>query len=286
MKKWINKNLKDLTNKSVLIIGSTGVLGQEVCNLLAIFNANLILANRNLELSQNQKTLLLKINPNIKIDIIKLDLENFENVKNACLDLNQLNLDYVILNAGMYKTSRTKTSIGYDKVFQVNFLSQYYICKQITKKQKPKFIIVGSIAHKKVIFNSKDIDFSNNKNPQKIYGNSKRFLMFALYKHFVNNNIKFSIVHPGITPTNITRNYNKFLKIIIKLPMKIMFNSPKKSALCIVSGIFENTNDLQWIGPKHFDIWGMPSKKKLSISLNEIEEIYTTAEKLYSNLLK
>ena len=68
-KKWIKSNTKDLINKTVVISGSTGGLGIEICQTLASLNCNLILLNRNLNKSEKQKEALLKLHPNIKIDI-------------------------------------------------------------------------------------------------------------------------------------------------------------------------------------------------------------------------
>lgn len=87
-------------------------------------------------------------------------------------------------------------------MFSVNFLAPYYITKQILplleKSDMAKVVIVGSIAHNYSHIDVNDIDFSTRKKPSKIYGNSKRFLMFSMYELFKNKDkVKLSVTHPA-----------------------------------------------------------------------------------------
>ena len=109
--------------------------------------------------------------------------------------------------------------------------------------------------------------------------------MFSLYKLFENSET-LSIVHPGITFTNITNHYPKLIFAIIKYPMKIIFMKPKKAALSIIKGIFDST-DKEWIGPRLFDIWGLPKNKKLkSYTDKEAAEISRISEEIYEEIAR
>ena len=72
-----------------------------------------------------------------------------------------------------------------------------------------------------------------------------------------------SVVHPGITFTNITAHYPKWLFCIIKHPMKILFMPPRRAALSVLRGVFEPTAYGEWIGPRLFNVWGLPNTKTL-----------------------
>ena len=64
--------------------------------------------------------------------------------------------------------------------------------------------------------------------------------------------------------------------------MKVIFMRPKKAALCIVKGLFEKTQFSEWWGPRIFDVWGLPAKKRLSTFKKcESEEVFINAEKYY-----
>ena len=151
------------------------------------------------------------------------------------------------------------------------------------KKRKGRVVVVGSISHSFCRADINDVDFSKVNSDIMVYGNSKRYLMYSLYELFKEEKgISLSIVHPGITPTNITSGYPKIVPKIIKYPMKVIFTTPEKASLSVVRGIFEKTDYHTWIGPKAFNIWGFPAKTELkSCSIEESEYISDVAEKIY-----
>ena len=66
--------------------------------------------------------------------------------------------------------------------------------------------------------------------------------------------------------------------------MKVIFMKPKQAALSIVMGMFEKTEPYSWIGPRLFDVWGMPSKKPLrTATKEEIVAIYTHAKEIFKD---
>ena len=108
--------------------------------------------------------------------------------------------------------------------------------------------------------------------------------MYSMYP-LASDDVSISVTHPGISFTGITAHYPKLIFALIKHPMKIIFMKPKKAALSILKGVFEPCGDLEWIGPRYFDVWGLPKKKKLcSAKKEERDFIQSTAEKIYSEL--
>ena len=291
VKKWIEKNYNDLTDKRIVISGATGGIGIHISTILASLNANLIFLGRDSDKTEKLKIYLQSLYPNIKIDIIDADLSSFESVKKCVENLKKYNkIDAIIHNAGIYNVPIQSTDFGFNNVFSVNFLAPYYITKQILplleKSDMAKVVIVGSIAHNYSHIDVNDIDFSTRKKPSKIYGNSKRFLMFSMYELFKNKDkVKLSVTHPGITSTNMTNHYPKFVYALIKYPMKVIFIPPRKASLSIIKGVFDNTNYHYWIGPKLLNIWGYPKTRKLkTCSIDESKKIFDIAENIYNEI--
>lgn len=289
-KKWLKENTKDLKNKTIVLTGSTGGLGQEIANFLGMLNANIILADRDFEKSSKLKESLLK-KYNISVKQIKLDLQNLDSVTNFITEVKKQNIDAIIHNAGVYNLP-TNDEQNYYTINKVNYLMPYYITKsllpELKKSSLARVVVVGSIAYEYAKFNPCDPEYLMCKKPNKIYGNSKRCLIYSMFELFKNEkNVKLSIVQPGVTPTNITRHFPKFVRGIIKLPMKMVFNSPKKSSLCVIKGLFEDLNYNEWIGPKYFGVWGKPKKSSLKqISNEEILQIFQDAEENYNLIEK
>ena len=264
------------------IIGSTGGILSEVCKILAKRNYDLVLIDRNYQKSLKNKEEILKTN-NINIDLLTADMSDIKSVKNVINDINKYNLDYLILGAAIYNVPLKILELGYNNVFHVNFISPYYIAREVNKKTK--IIVVSSIAYNYQKIDENDIDLSNSKKQTHIYGNSKRYLTFSLMKEYQNQD-KIRICHPGITLTNLTNHYPKYINWLVKIGIKLLFPSNKKAARNIVAAIDNETPYQRWIGPKLFNIFGKPKIKKLIIEENEIDYIQKQANLIYKDIKK
>lgn len=288
IQKWLEKNTASLSGKTVAITGSTGGLGKELCKYLAALGASLVLVDRNLHRSEQNKADILSLFPETEVRLVTADLEKMISVKKAADILKEMPIDVLVLNAGAYGIPVKVCETGYCNVFQINFISQYYLARALSpslKKRGGKIVAVGSIANKFSKTTQTDIDFANRSNANLIYGNAKRYLMYALYGLSEKENVPVSISHPGITFTNITSNYPPFLSAVIKYPMKIIFMNPKKACLSVLKGVFNPCEKYRWIGPAWFNIWGLPQEKYIT-GCNELEYEYInqTAEEIYQNI--
>lgn len=281
---------KTLVGKKIAITGSTGGLGKELCAYLAELGAALILVDRNAERSEAHKN-DLEARFGVDVECITLDLEDIESANRAVDRLIAREIDIFIHNAGAYSIPRRKCSSGYDNVFQINFVTPYYMIRKMMpmlRERGGKAVAVGSIAHNYSKIDICDVDFSTRRAASKVYGNAKRYLMFSLFSLFRGErDARLAIVHPGITLTNITSHYPKAIFAIIKYPMKLIFMSPRKAACSILKGIFEDTGYCEWIGPRIFDVWGKPKKKTLrTCKSDEITKIARIADEVYNKCLK
>ncbi len=287
LQKWLHKNTTSLSGKVVAISGSTGGLGQALCSHLATLGASLLLLDRNEDKAKKLIESLKSSHPDLRADYMWLDLADIDCVKRVTNKLRATPPDYLILNAGIYHVPRFECSCGYNNIFQVNFLSPYYMARELKpyiQGRGGRIVAVGSIAHNYSKIDKNDIDFSTRKKSSKVYGNSKRYLMFSLYGLFYGES-GLSVVHPGITFTNITSHYPKVIFALIKHPMKVIFMSPKKASLSVLRGLFEDCGKNEWIGPRLFEVWGLPKKKALrTCSDFEAAQICELAEDIYGKI--
>ena len=285
IEKWLAENTASLENKTVAVTGTTGGLGRELCRYLASLGADLVLMDRNAARSE-AFCKELKEEFGASVCCINIDLEDIGSVKSATDRLMELSVDVFIHNAGAYDIPRHKTSIGYDNVFQINFISPYYIIRTLLPKLRERggrALAVSSIAHNYSKIDVEDIDFSTRRASSKVYGNAKRYLTFALFELFRGESeASFAMTHPGISLTGITAHYPKLIFAIIKYPMKVIFMRPKKACLSILRGVFEESGYCRWIGPELFDVWGFPKNKRLgTCKADEIGRIAEIADKIY-----
>ncbi len=283
---WIKENTRSLTGKTVAISGATGGIGNALCRHLAALDARLILLDRNSEKSHALIARLQAEFPALTAEHIRLDLEDVASVESAARALEARELDALILNAGAYHIPRHTCATGYNNVFQINFASPYYLARRLLshlRERGGRVVAVGSIAHNYAKTDATDVDFSTRRASSKVYGNAKRHLMFALYGLCDEGGV--AVTHPGITLTNITAHYPKLVFALIKHPMKVLFMSPKKASLSILRGVFEDCGENEWVGPRVFNVWGLPKKSRLhTADADETAHIRAVADTAYTQM--
>ena len=289
IKGWLSKNTYSLVGKKVAVTGSTGGIGMWLCRYLISLGAELILLNRSRAKTNEQIEELTQEYCGAILSYIPLDLSDFSSVKRATEELKSSDIDMIIHNAGAYSIPRCKCALDLDNVFMINFAAPYYMTRELLpmlRKRDGRVVAVGSIAHNYSRIDSQDLDFSTRGRASLVYGNAKRHLMYALSELFSKEDkASLSVVHPGITFTNITAHYPKLVFAIIKYPMKVIFTRPKKATLSVLRGVFEPTGKGEWIGPRAINVWGYPSKKPLkTANASEISEIFRRAEDVYERL--
>ena len=286
---WLKQNVPSLIGKRIAVTGTTGGLGKELCRLLAEHGADLILLDRNAERSARFREELLQKFEGASIECISVDLSEFDSVKRVTEELKTKEIDCLIHNAGAYSIPRKICDTGYDNVFQINFVSPYYMTRELLpalRARGGRVVAVGSIAHNYSKIDPEDMDFSTRKKASLVYGNAKRYLTYSLLSLAEHEKeVGFCIAHPGISFTNITAHYPKVIFALIKHPMKVIFMKPKRACLSLLCGVWESCMPDEWIGPRFFDVWGIPKKKKLTTATpQEREKIAERAENVYQIL--
>ena len=283
---WMRKHTGSLDGKTVAVSGATGGLGNALCRHLAKLGARLILLDRNTDKSLALIERLREEFPSLQAEHIRLDLEEIPSVFAAAQELETREIDALVLNAGAYHIPRHTCAIGYNNVFQINFVSPYYLARRLLphlRERGGRVVAVGSIAHNYAKTDPTDVDFSTRRASSKVYGNAKRHLMFALYGLCEDGSV--AVTHPGITLTNITAHYPKLIFALIKHPMKVLFMSPKRASLSILRGLFEDCRENEWSGPRWFDVWGLPRKARLrTVRAEEAAHIRQVAETTYAKM--
>jgi len=160
----------------------------------------------------------------------------------------KINIDILILNAGLMPLNARKSAQGYELMFAVHFLANRLLLARFvadgilgsSNQNKPRVIFVASEAHQ----SSEAIDFENFgafhefgiKDGMKYYGQSKLH-MVTLAKEFsrrVNrdqeNSIYVSALCPGPIASSIAREAPGYLKPLLNPIMKLFFNSPEVAA--------------------------------------------------------
>ena len=144
--KWLDKNIDDLNDKTIIVTGANSGIGYYSTLCFLYKGAKVIMACRNLEKANKAKESLLKELPDAKIDIIKLDLSDFNSIDEFSKIIKEKysKIDALVNNAGVYFMPKILTKQGYEITMCTNFLGPYYLTC---------FLLYILINNKSTIFN-------------------------------------------------------------------------------------------------------------------------------------
>lgn len=210
----------DFSGKRVVITGATGAIGQALAQVFHAHKADLILVGRNVE----KLDALACLYPGVKT--FSCDLSNLEQVHHLIQELDTLDADSLINNAGVTKDKLAiRMSLeDWDEVLTVNLkvafmLSQSFI-KKLIKKRSGCIVNVASI-----------VGLTGNPG-QANYVASKAGLMGltkSLALEYVGRGVRINAIAPGYIASEMTANLPKQEALLSQIPMG-RFGDPKDVA--------------------------------------------------------
>ncbi|KAJ5373220.1 hypothetical protein N7517_005226 [Penicillium concentricum] len=224
-----DKEIPDLTGKSIFITGGTGGLGAASAIHLAKHNpSHIYLSGRNATSAEKVIKQIHGTNPNLAVTFIKCDLASLTSVKKAAEHFTSQHqtLDILMCNAGIMAKPPSLTVDGYEVQFGTNHLGHALLIKKLLPlleaSRNPRLVILtsqgmGLHPHGGIIFDklktTQDIAFGG---PWRRYGQSKLAnLLYAreLAKRFPA--ITTVSVHPGVVSTGLVDDLSLKNKVIV-----------------------------------------------------------------------
>lgn len=119
--------------KTILITGATDGIGLETAKLLAPHGHKLLIHGRNAEKLESVKAQLSAIHGSGSIETWQADFSHIADVRIFAEDVLKAHskIDILINNAGVYKTSRPRTTEGFDLRFAVNLFAPYILTEKL-----------------------------------------------------------------------------------------------------------------------------------------------------------
>lgn len=298
--KWLQKNCDNLNGETVVITGATGDIGKEIVRHVLFLGGKVILAVRNVSKAEEFKNELKKDFKESDIHIHKLNLSSIKSIDEFSNRIKQENLkiNHLINNAGVFKKSQSKTEDGYESRFQSNFVGAIYLTNNLlevlNKNKNSKVVFQTSMSASYSKINWQDLQGEKVKNTMIGYARSKRLLNLGVktLKEIQNqnfDNVRFVLAHPGVVGTKIFYTEKGFLKMfnpVFNFLLKVIFHSPKTGALPTVYALNKGISENNYIMPKFFQTWGNPKKGTLSPKLLGEKDLNKTKELLKEFLNK
>uniref|UniRef100_A0A803N615 Uncharacterized protein n=1 Tax=Chenopodium quinoa TaxID=63459 RepID=A0A803N615_CHEQI len=207
-----------------LVRGASGI-GLETARVLALRNAHVIIAARNMNAAKEAKEMILKDNKSARIDVLKLDLSSLTSVRECADKFLALNLPLNILinNAGIMFCPFQLSEDGVELQFATNHLGHFLFTNLLLDKMKQtaketgiegRIVNLSSIAHLHTYPGGIRFDKINDEDgysDKRAYGQSK--LANVLHANELSRglkaegaNITVNSLHPGLIMTNLMRH--------------------------------------------------------------------------------
>ncbi|GMP85415.1 hypothetical protein CsSME_00038580 [Camellia sinensis var. sinensis] len=218
----------DATNLTAIVTGGASGIGLETARVLALRNAHVIIAARNMEAANEAKQLILKDNENARVDVLKLDLCSMKN------------------NAGVMFCPYQLSEDGIEMQFATNHLGHFLLTNLLLDKMKDtaratgiegRIVNLSSIAHLHTYEKGIQFDKINDQasySDKKAYGQSK--LANILHANELSRrlqeegaNITVNSVHPGLIMTNLMR-HSFFLMSLFKVFTYLLWKNVPQGA--------------------------------------------------------
>jgi len=282
--------------KIAIVTGANIGLGYETTIGLAKKEIKVIMACRNLEKAEVARQEILKQVPDAELEILKLDLNSLQSVRDfATAYTNKYDkLDILIENAGIMIPPFSKTEDGFESQMGVNYFSHFLLTNLLfpilKKTAGSRIVTLSSNAHK-----GGKIDFENlnaEKSYSKLgaYSQSKlACLMFAyeLQRRIATANLDMIAVaaHPGVSMTNLGQHIPKVALILLKPLQPLFTHSVANAALpSLYAALGDDVNGGDYFGPTGYkEMKGKPGKVSSMPQSHDIEvakRLWEESEKL------
>ncbi|MFA5235609.1 MAG: SDR family NAD(P)-dependent oxidoreductase [Bacilli bacterium] len=278
--KYLNKNIADLSGQIAVVTGANSGLGFEVTRQLAYKGATVVMACRSQAKAEVAREKILRELPSAQLEVMAYDQADFRSIDRFVAALKQLHprIHVLVCNAGIFNPPRkTELLPGLNLTLGTNFVGLYYLMREITPYldqagTPTRVIFVSSIAAYHVPGYRFDHVLGDNISTYEQYANSKLAIdrLFHVLAQGMNlfdfqdrKNVSFFLTHPGITATNITHYFPRWLTRLADFVLKVFVHMPEKAALTITraAGAPYVFNGSYFVPRGLFEISGLPKKR-------------------------
>ena len=263
------QSLEDLTGKKIIITGGTSGIGLSIVKEVLTKGGDVVILARNLTKANEVKKKLVERFNDHSIEIVQYDQSDDDSVVAASEIIIKEHSDFyaLVLNAGVFQ-NKNKQSLKDDiyLTIKTNFVGLNLFLKTLLPKLKGehRFIFQGSLVagwKDKKLTSLKDKNLSAWQ--QYIISKSGVEALFYHYSQLDNNDFTFYMVEPGITGTDIIRDFSPFIRWAGKIFLKAFSHSNDKAALTAMLALQSSTQKNSFIVPRGLGTTiGFPKIKK------------------------
>ena len=227
-----------MNGKIAIVTGSNTGIGRETARGLAERGATVVLACRDAQKAEAARDDIARTTGRSDVTAIPLDLGSAASIRAFAERFRKEHrrLDVLVDNAGLWPSTRTTTTDGFESTFGVNHLGTFLLTHEllpILRESAPaRVVVLSSALHYRGEMVWDDLQFERRKfSGTTAYSQSKLAnVLFtkALARRLAGAGVTVNAVHPGVVATELSRAFPRFLVNIANLFML----TPEKGAAC------------------------------------------------------
>ncbi|XP_058802163.1 retinol dehydrogenase 12-like [Phymastichus coffea] len=236
-----------LEGKIVIVTGANTGIGKEVAHDLARRDARVVMACRDMFKCENARTEIVFDTKNKYVYCRKCDLSSQQSIREfvELFKKEFSKLHILINNAGVMRTPKSYTKEGIELQLGVNHMGHFLLTNllldTLIASAPSRIVNVSSLAHKRGVINTFDLNSEEKYDEGKAYAQSKLAnVMFTieLAKKLKGTGVTANAVHPGVVSTEIARHLKHFNGILGTIFMKPIIwpfvKTPKNGAQTVL----------------------------------------------------
>jgi len=279
---WTIKDIGNQTGKTVIVTGANSGIGFDTASALYKAGATVVVTAREQGKADYAVYEMLETAGTGILEATVLDLSKPESIKEFAdrFSKNHHSLDLLINNAGIMAPPASKTEMGYELQFAVNFLGHFsltaYLYPMLKATTGARVVTVTSLAYL-----SGQIDFENIKmekgyRANREYAQSKLAdLLFTIeLQRRIDrwgDNVLSVAAHPGLTDTNLSRHMTEEIYIATTERLGVLMPSAQGALSTLYAAVFGEVKKAGLYGPDGEDgLSGYPAYTATSTLANDI----------------
>eukprot|EP00249_Psilotum_nudum_P014268 c24744_g3_i3 orf=318-1268(-) len=287
----------DASHVTAIVTGGSGGLGEETVRVLALREAQVVIAARNVTTGENVKETILKCNPTARVHVLELDLASMESVRKFVHNFNNLEipLNILINNAGIMACPFQLSADGIELQFATNHVGHFLLTNLLMDKLKAtvqqtgiegRIVNVSSYSHNHTYSGGIRFDKLNDAasySPYLAYGQSKLANILhakELARRFKEEgvNLTANSVRPGVVRTNITR-HTRLLGMVLGFAGFFLKSIPQGAATQCYLALHPT---LKGVNGKYFSHCNEAKTSSFGMDGQLAEKLWECSEKLTS----
>lgn len=290
-------------DKVAIVTGANSGVGYEVVKGLLKKGFLVVMACRNLEKANKAKEQILIDLPSSKLEVMTVDLSNFESIKTFAQDVKSQfqHLDILVNNAGVLFGKPQKNKANIEMQFATNHLGHFLLTSLLIElmpdSKNSRVVSLSSLAHKKSEIFFDDINCDSQSKWDTPYAQSKlACLMFADELQRKLNQAGKKIIsvsaHPGGTDSGLFDHMSPILISVLRYTfVPIFLHSNENAAKPILKAALDSeVNGGDYFGPTGlFEMKGPPGiAKRTKYSQREdiARRLWSLSEELIGSAFK